>query len=86
MTFKRAIQASALAAGVGLKGLFGVGLDTASADPGQRTCPGRLAAPRRRPGAQRPPALRLAGQQVTPIPAGNGAGGGFWFLGTWVPL
>jgi hypothetical protein len=26
------------------------------------------------------------GQQVTPIPAGNGAGWGFWFLGTWIPL
>ena len=26
------------------------------------------------------------GQQVTPMPAGNGAGWGFWFLGTWIPL
>jgi hypothetical protein len=26
------------------------------------------------------------GQQVTPIPAGNGAGWGFWFLGMWIPL
>jgi hypothetical protein len=26
------------------------------------------------------------GQQVTPIPAGNGAGWGFWFVGTWIPL
>jgi hypothetical protein len=26
------------------------------------------------------------GQQVTPMPAGNGAGWGFWFLGQWVPL
>ena len=33
MTFTRAIYASTLAAGVGLAGLFGVGLGTASADP-----------------------------------------------------
>lgn len=26
------------------------------------------------------------GQQVTPMPAGNGAGWGFWFLGLWIPL
>ncbi len=26
------------------------------------------------------------GQQVTPVPAGSGAGWGFWFLGTWIPL
>ena len=35
MTFKRAVYASTLAAGVGLAGLFGVGLGTAVADPGQ---------------------------------------------------
>jgi hypothetical protein len=35
MTFKRAVYASTLAAGVGLAGLFGVGLGTAAADPGQ---------------------------------------------------
>jgi hypothetical protein len=26
------------------------------------------------------------GRQVTPLPAGNGHGWGFWFLGTWIPL
>ena len=26
------------------------------------------------------------GQQVTPMQAGNGAGWGFLFLGTWIPL
>ena len=42
MTFKRAMYASTLAAGVGLAGLFGVGLGTASADPGQQcNAPGR---------------------------------------------
>ena len=34
MTFKRALCASTLAAGVGLAGLLGAGLGTASADPG----------------------------------------------------
>ena len=26
------------------------------------------------------------GQQVTPMPAGNGQGWGFWFLGLWIPM
>ena len=26
------------------------------------------------------------GQHVTPMPAGNGAGWGFWFLGQWIGL
>jgi hypothetical protein len=26
------------------------------------------------------------GQQVQPMPAGNGMGWGFWFLGQWIPL
>jgi hypothetical protein len=26
------------------------------------------------------------GQQVTPMPAGNGPGWGFWFGGIWIPL
>ena len=33
MAFKRALSVSALAAGIGVAGLFGVGLGTASADP-----------------------------------------------------
>lgn len=113
MTVKRAIYASTLAAGVGLAGLFGVGLGTASAQPGP-PCNG--------PGASqcqdqhrsdwrhdnnnnnRGPApvdwrqrgvdqargdhqpFNWNGQQVTPMPAGNGAGWGFWFLSTWIPL
>ena len=47
MTFKRAVYASTLAAGVGLAGLFGVGLGTASADPG-----GQCNAPNRPPCGQ----------------------------------
>jgi hypothetical protein len=42
MIFKRALCASTLAAGVGLAGLLGVGLSTASADPGPGcNAPGR---------------------------------------------
>jgi hypothetical protein len=26
------------------------------------------------------------GQQVNPLPAGDGHGWGFWFLGQWIPL
>ncbi|CAM5719640.1 hypothetical protein MAUB1S_00687 [Mycolicibacterium aubagnense] len=37
MNFKRALTASTLAAGIGVAGLFGVGLAGADADPGQ--CP-----------------------------------------------
>jgi hypothetical protein len=41
MTIKRAVYTSTLAAGVGLAGLFGVGLGTASANPGQCNTPGQ---------------------------------------------
>ncbi|RDH76735.1 hypothetical protein DVS77_20580 [Mycolicibacterium moriokaense] len=113
MTFKRAMYASTLAAGVGLAGLFGVGLGSASADPGgpqQCNAPG---APQcgggdhhdngnRGPGGGPAPAgwqnrgfdqgrndhqpFNWHGQQVQPMPAGNGMGWGFWFNGVWIPL
>lgn len=110
MTFKRALYASTLAAGVGLAGAFGVGLGTASADPWQPcNAPGAPACHDQhrndgRPGDDGGPApvdwqhrgadqarndhqpFNWNGQQVTPMPAGNGAGWGFWFLGTWIPL
>ena len=113
MTFKRAIYASTIAAGVGLTGLLGVGLGTASADPwGPRPCNAPGAPPcgdhhddwNRGPGGPRGPApvdwhgrgvdqgrfdhqpFNWYGQQVTPMPAGNGAGWGFWFGGNWIPL
>lgn len=110
MTFKRAMYASTLAAGVGLAGLFGVGLGTASADPGQPcNAPGAPACQNQNRNDwghdnDRGPApvdwqhrgvdqarndhqpFNWNGQQVTPMPAGNGAGWGFWFLGTWIPL
>jgi hypothetical protein len=111
MTIKRAIYASTLAAGVGLAGLFGVGLGTASAEPGPQ-----CNAPNRPPcgqdqhdnqgrgddrggpapmdwnhrgidqgrGDHQP--FNWNGQQVYPVPAGNGQGWGFWFGPIWIPL
>ena len=108
MNVKRAVYASTLAAGVGLAGLFGVGLGSASAEPGpQCNAPGQPACGNQHPGNDNrgggpAPAgwqnrgidqgrgdhqpFNWNGQQVTPMPAGNGAGWGFWFLGTWIPL
>jgi hypothetical protein len=110
MTVKRALQASTLAAGVALAGLFGAGLGTASADPGHPcNAPGAPACQDQHPDDRgrsndRGPApvdwqhrgidqarndhqpFNWNGQQVTPMPAGDGAGWGFWFLGTWIPL
>lgn len=109
MTFKRALYASTLAAGVGFAGLFGVGLGTAAADPGQLcNAPGAPACGQDQhrndqgpdrgqgqinwqnrgvdQGRQDHQPFNWNGQQVTPMPAGNGAGWGFWFLGVWIPL
>jgi hypothetical protein len=107
MTSKRALYASTMAAGVGLAGVFGVGLGTASAQPaqpcgaphGQACGPGQQRdnrAPAPAPsdwhgrgvdqGRNDHRPFNWHGQQVTPMPAGNGHGWGFWFLGTWIPL
>jgi hypothetical protein len=114
MTFKRTMYASTLAAGVGLAGLFGVGLGTASANPGQCNAPGQPPCGQdqhdngrgndnRGPdngggtpanwqnrgvdqGRQDHQPFNWNGQQVTPLPAGNGAGWGFWFGPVWIPL
>jgi hypothetical protein len=112
MTLKRAVYASTLAAGVSLAGLFGIGLGTASADPGQQcNAPGAPACQNQNRndwghdnGNNRGPApadwhqrginegrndhqpFNWNGQQVTPMPAGNGFGWGFWFNGVWIPL
>ncbi|MDH6193967.1 hypothetical protein M2272_000588 [Mycobacterium frederiksbergense] len=101
MTFKKAVCASTLAAGVGITGLLGLGVGIASADPG--------------PGCDRPGApcdhrddfgpgrddwghrgidegrrdhqpFNWNGQRVIPMHSGDGRGWGFWFLGTWIPM
>jgi hypothetical protein len=132
MTFKRVACASTLAAGVGLAALFGVGVGTASADPGPGcNAPGKPpCGPNNGPGdnhgnngpgdnhgnngpgngpgnwnngpgnggqpdwhgrgvdqgRQDHQPFNWNGVQVNPVPAGNGVGWGFWFLGMWIPL
>jgi hypothetical protein len=142
MTFKRALCASALAAGIGIAGPLLAGLGTASADPWQRCDrPGAWECDRhddrgpgpadwnnrgsgpadwnnRGPGPadwnnrgsgpadwnDRGPGpadwnnrgidqarwdhqpFNWNGWQANPIPAGDGNGWGFWFLGQWIPL
>jgi len=114
MNLKRMACTTALAAGVGVAGLFGVGVGTAAADPGcggwnQPQCghdnnngPGRN--DNNGPGwnnnngpvdwqhrnidqaRQDHQPFQWMGQQVQPMPAGNGMGWGFWFLNQWIPL
>ena len=118
MTFKRAVCASTIAAGIGIAGVFGIG--TASADPGWGCDrPGGFSCgnpDNRGPGDwhnRGPDAVdwrnrgpdpvdwhnrgidqgrwdhqpfNWNGQEVMPVPAGDGNGWGFWFLGMWIPL
>ena len=111
MSLKKTIGVSALAAGVGVAGLLGVGLGTASADPGWGCDhPGARCDDHHDNhrddhhddgGPDRPMdwhnrgvdqgrmdhrPFNWHGQQVNPMPAGNGHGWGFWFGGTWIPL
>lgn len=105
MKLTRIAAISTLATGIGLGGLFGVGIGTAGAAPGQ-PCgqPNTPACGPAQPGQQqgnpgqgwhqrgidqgrqdRKP-FNYRGQQVTPLPAGNGDGWGFWYLGQWIRL
>ena len=102
MRFTRVMSAATLAAGVGLTGLFGLGLGSASADPGPgcdrpgaSSCehrddrgPGQMQWQNRgvNEGREDHRPFNWNGQQVTPMQAGDGHGWGFWFLGTWIPL
>ncbi|TGD89299.1 hypothetical protein BayCH28_08100 [Mycolicibacterium sp. CH28] len=112
MNLKRMVYASTAAVGVGAAGLFGLGIGTASADPGQPcggpnapTCQqgpnngpgnGPNNGPNNGPGGWQQRGIDQGrqdhqpfdynGQQVQPMPAGNGMGWGFWFLGQWIPL
>ncbi|OCB16030.1 hypothetical protein A5722_30750 [Mycobacterium vulneris] len=102
MGFKKSVGASAMAAGIGMAGLLGLGLGTASADPGPGCDrPGAPQCDRHDDRGSRPDdwhgrdidagrrdhqPFEWNGQRVTPMPAGDGRGWGFWFLGTWIPL
>ena len=98
MKFTRLAAAPVLAGGIALAGLFGVGMGTASADPG-RPC-GTPNAPACAPGPQNNnwqqrgidqargdhQPFQYNGHRVEPMRAGNGDGWGFWFLGQWIRL
>ncbi|HKP42145.1 hypothetical protein [Mycobacterium sp.] len=103
MDFKRVLSISTLAAGIGIAGLFGVGIGTANADPGQGCDrPGIPQCGDHRDDRGTAPVdwhnrgidqgrfdhqpFNWNGQQVTPVPAGDGNGWGFWFFGMWIPL
>ncbi|CAN5829971.1 hypothetical protein BH10ACT9_BH10ACT9_15850 [soil metagenome] len=96
MKFTAMMGTAALSAGIGAAALFGLGTGTAAAAPGQPCSgPGQTAcqpdnpAPNQRgidQGRQDHQPFNFQGQQVTPMPAGNGAGWGFWFLGRWIAL
>lgn len=102
MGFKKSVGALAMAAGIGMAGLLGLGLGTASADPGPGCDrPGAPQCDRHDDRGSRPDdwhgrdidagrrdhqPFEWNGQRVTPMPAGDGRGWGFWFLGSWIPL
>jgi hypothetical protein len=98
MNVKRVVCASVLAAGIGVAGVSGIGLGMAGADPGPRC--GAPNAPGCQPvpggndwqnrgidqGRRDHNPFLYNGQRVAPMPAGNGDGWGFWFLGQWIRL
>ena len=100
MTFTRTLSASVIAGALALTGvaLGGSGIAGAhpggpSDRPGASPCQPGPAAPnndwQRRgidQGRQDHQPFQYQGQQVHPLPAGNGDGWGFWFLGRWIRL
>ncbi len=88
MTLTRTLAAAILTGGVAAAGLAGLGLGSAAANPGQLPAPGPVPAQQRGidQGRQDHQPFMFQGQQVTPMPAGNGHGWGFWFLGRWIAL
>jgi hypothetical protein len=98
MKITRKVGAPMVAGGIALSGLFGLGLGTAAADPGQRCGVPNTPACRQAPQngdwqhrdigqarKDRQP-FTFNGQRVQPLPAGNGDGWGFWLLGKWMRL
>lgn len=92
---KHLVSAGLVLGAVGLGGL-GLGVATAAADPGA-PCGGPHGAPcQPAPAAGPERGIEQArhdhqpfdyhGQRVVPLPAGNGDGWGFWFLGQWIRL
>ena len=99
MSLTSMVKASVLATGIAAAGLAGVGLGSAAAAPGQPCgAPGApvcQGAPAPNNGWQNRNVdqarrdhqpFNYNGQHVQPLPAGNGDGWGFWFLGRWIKL
>ena len=101
MTLIRALGTTAVAGGIALAGLVSPVLGTANAapnppcgQPGAAPCQ-NTPAPQNTNDWQRrdinaarqdhQPFMH-EGQRVAPVPAGNGDGWGFWFLGRWIRL
>lgn len=100
MDVKRNVGAAILAGAFGVTGILGVGLASATAQPGGCGASNSPACGPNQPGPgqnnwqargfdqgrndHQP--FNWNGHQVTPIPAGNGSGWGFWFFGQWIPL
>lgn len=98
MNVTRKVGASVVAGGLAAAGLFGLGLGTANAQPspqcGVPNTPPCQGAPAPNDWQQRNmdagrkdhQPFNYNGQLVRPLPAGNGDGWGFWFLGRWIRL
>lgn len=102
MDFKTPVGVSAMVAGIGIAGLLGLGVGTASAEPGPGCDrPGAPQCDRHDDRGSRPDEwhgrgiddarrdhqpFEWNGQRVTPMPAGDGRGWGFWFLDRWIPM
>lgn len=99
MNFTRVLGTSAVAGAIALAGLSSPGVGAAGADPGQRCGQPGVAACQPQPqqnndwqrrdinaARQDHQPFMHQGQRVQPVPAGNGDGWGFWFLGRWIRL
>ncbi|TRW78419.1 hypothetical protein FK535_25375 [Mycolicibacterium sp. 018/SC-01/001] len=100
MTFTRMLSASVVAGTLALTGVALGGSGIAAAQPGaQCDRPGAQPCQPAPPapnndwqhrgidqGRQDHQPFQYQGQQVHPLPAGNGDGWGFWFLGRWIRL
>jgi hypothetical protein len=100
MKLTRVLGTSAVTGAIALAGLVSPGVGAASAEPGQACGRPGVAACQPGPTPQNNDWQRRdittarqdhqpfmhEGQRVQPLPAGNGDGWGFWFLGRWIRL
>lgn len=100
MKLNRVVGTSALAGGIAAASLISLAAGTAVAEPGQPCGQPGVAACQPGPSAQNNDwqhrdinrarqdhqPFTYEGHRVQPVPAGNGDGWGFWFLGRWIRL